>query len=81
MVKNKLSILFSIISLSCLAQNYIDYNKNGKQDIFENKDFSIEERVENLLNQMTFEEKQGQLLMDLGWQYYTRENKILILLL
>lgn len=75
MVKNILSILFSIISLSCLAQNYIDYNKNGKQDIFENKDFSIEERVENLLNQMTFEEKQGQLLMDLGWQYYTRENK------
>ncbi len=75
MIKNILFISFSIISLSCWGQNYIDYNKNGKQDIFENKTYSIEERVEDLLNQMTFEEKQGQLLMDLGWQYYTRENK------
>ena len=57
--------------------NYIDYNKNGKMDIFEDKTQSIDKRVDDLLSQMTKQEKQGQLLMDLGWQYYEREgNKI-----
>lgn len=79
MIKSILLSLFLITSFCCLSQNYIDYNKNGKQDIFENKTYSIEERVEDLLNQMTFEEKQGQLLMDLGWQYYTKENENIFL--
>lgn len=46
-------------------------------DIFEDKTQSIDKRVDNLLSQMTKQEKQGQLLMDLGWQYYERTgNKI-----
>ena len=72
-------ILLLSLSLGVSAQDFIDYNKNGKQDIFENSAYSIEERVENLLNQMTFEEKQGQLLMDLGWQYYQREASSIVL--
>ncbi|MBQ9255187.1 MAG: glycoside hydrolase family 3 C-terminal domain-containing protein [Bacteroidales bacterium] len=64
-------LLCSVLSYS---QTYIDYNKNGKKDIYEDPTQSIENRVEDLLNQMTFEEKQGQLLMDLGWQYYDIDN-------
>ena len=43
-------------------------------DVFEDSSQPIDKRVEDLLNQMTFEEKQGQLLMDLGWQYYERQD-------
>ncbi len=66
-------IILLLVS-TCQAQQYIDYNKNGKQDIFEDANKPISERVEDLLSQMSFEEKQGQLLMDLGWQYYQRQD-------
>ena len=71
-----LFILLFILLCNVLSyrQTYIDYNKNGKKDIYEDPTQSIENRVEDLLNQMTFEEKQGQLLMDLGWQYYDIDN-------
>ncbi|MBC8395366.1 MAG: glycoside hydrolase family 3 C-terminal domain-containing protein [Candidatus Marinimicrobia bacterium] len=38
---------------------YRDLNKNHKLDIYENRHASIEERVKNLLLQMTLEEKSG----------------------
>jgi len=63
-----------VYSQTTKQSNYIDYNKNGRMDIFEDKTKPIEDRVEDLLKQMNKEEKQGQLLMDLGWQYYEREG-------
>jgi beta-glucosidase len=36
---------------------WIDLNKNGKKDIYEDSKADIEKRVENLLSQMTLEEK------------------------
>lgn len=38
-------------------KGWIDFNKNGKMDIFENPKMLIEARVNNLLQQMTIEEK------------------------
>jgi beta-glucosidase len=38
---------------------YRDLNKNDRLDIYENRHAPIEERVENLLSQMTLEEKAG----------------------
>ncbi|MDO5760412.1 MAG: glycoside hydrolase family 3 N-terminal domain-containing protein [Bacteroidota bacterium] len=73
-MKKLIFFSFVFVGVVSMAQNFIDYNKNGKQDIFENPSYSIEERVEDLLKQMTFEEKQGQLLMDLGWEYYIRQG-------
>ncbi|MBR1626681.1 MAG: glycoside hydrolase family 3 C-terminal domain-containing protein [Bacteroidales bacterium] len=79
-------IIFTICLLAVLSsygqrtkkeKDYIDYNKNGKKDVFEDPLRPINERVEDLLQQMTFEEKQGQLLMDLGWQYYDRQNNLI----
>ena len=37
-----------------------DLNKNGKKDVYEDSKASIESRVENLLSQMTLEEKTNQ---------------------
>ncbi|MDO7172513.1 glycoside hydrolase family 3 N-terminal domain-containing protein [Mariniflexile sp. AS56] len=41
--------------------NWIDFNKNGAKDIYENREESIEKRVEDLLSQMTLEEKSCQM--------------------
>ena len=60
-----LFILFISISLFCQKKIYregwIDFNKNGKRDVFENPKAKIEDRIEDLLNQMTLEEKTVQM--------------------
>jgi beta-glucosidase len=63
------SILFIFLtSLSSFAQKttiynkgWIDFNKNGKKDIYEDPSQSIEKRVEDLLSQMTLDEKTCQM--------------------
>jgi beta-glucosidase len=42
-------------------KNYIDFNKNGKMDAFENPELEIEKRVDDLLSRMTMEEKTCQM--------------------
>lgn len=58
--------------------SYYDFNKNKKLDAYENSTLDIDTRVEDLLAQMTIEEKVGQLLTTLGWHMYKRvdDNKI-----
>lgn len=51
---------------------FYDLNKNGKMDIYENPTLSIDSRVEDILSQMTLEEKVGQMLTSLGWHMYER---------
>ncbi|MBT6004157.1 MAG: glycoside hydrolase family 3 protein [Prolixibacteraceae bacterium] len=41
------------------GRNFRDLNKNGKLDIYEDSNQDIEKRIENLLAQMTLEEKVG----------------------
>ncbi|MDR0427702.1 MAG: beta-glucosidase, partial [Dysgonamonadaceae bacterium] len=42
-------------------KDWIDFNKNGVMDVYENPKASIDDRVENLLSQMTMEEKTCQM--------------------
>ena len=42
-------------------KGWIDFNKNGKKDIYEDPSQSIEKRIDDLLSQMTLEEKSCQL--------------------
>lgn len=42
-------------------KGWIDFNKNGKMDVYENPAAAVDARVEDLLNQMTVEEKTCQL--------------------
>lgn len=46
------------------TQPYRDLNKNGKKDIYEDASQPIDTRVENLLSQMTLEEKAGQMFIN-----------------
>lgn len=42
-------------------KGWIDFNKNGKMDVYENPNAPLEERVQDLLNQMTMDEKTCQM--------------------
>ena len=66
----KSTILLGSVSLGFVAlaaepgiyhDGWIDLNKNGKQDVYEDAGQPIEARGADLLGQMTFEEKLGQL--------------------
>lgn len=46
---------------------WIDFNKNGEKDIYEDPKQPIEKRIDNLLQQMTFEEKTCQLATLYGY--------------
>ena len=48
-------------------QGWIDFNKNGVKDLFEDPTRSVDERVEDLLRQMTMEEKTFQLVTVYGY--------------
>jgi len=69
-MKNSLIALgvFSILLLLAFSAKEISYNKpiafrdlnkNGKMDLYEDKSQSVDARVEDLLKQMTVEEKAG----------------------
>jgi len=47
--------------------DYIDFNKNGKKDIFEDPKQPIEKRITDLLSQMTIDEKTAQLATLYGY--------------
>ena len=47
---------------SIYKHDWIDFNKNGRKDVYEDRKATIEERVQNLLSQMTMDEKTCQLV-------------------
>lgn len=48
-------------------QGWIDFNKNQRQDVFEDRSAPIEARIEDLLRQMTLDEKTAQLATLYGY--------------
>ena len=56
------------------GKGFRDLNKNGKLDPYENPAESVEVRLQDLLRQMTLEEKVGQLAHTLGWNYYEKDE-------
>ena len=74
---NKLKYILSIVLLlnACIASaqiniyhdDYIDFNKNGKKDIFEDPKQPLEKRITDLLSQMTIDEKTAQLATLYGY--------------
>jgi beta-glucosidase len=69
------------ISSSLLAQTksiynkgWIDFNKNGKKDIYEDPAQPIEKRIADLLSQMTLEEKTCQLATLYGYGRVLKEE-------
>lgn len=49
------------------AETYIDFNKNGRMDVYEDPSADVEDRIENLLAQMTLDEKTCQMVTLYGY--------------
>jgi beta-glucosidase len=52
---------------SIYKKDWIDFNKNGKKDIYEDRSKPVDQRVNDLLSQMTMEEKTCQLATLYGY--------------
>lgn len=88
MKRTALAILLLVLALSPSAANgkrksrkptiyhsgWIDFNKNGRMDVYEDPSRSIDERVEDLLSQMTLEEKSCQLVTLYGYGRVLRDS-------
>ncbi|MCR4857021.1 MAG: glycoside hydrolase family 3 C-terminal domain-containing protein [Bacteroidales bacterium] len=73
-------LLFLIfVPVRLLAQSFQDLNHNGRMDPYENWKLPVEKRVGDLLSQMTLEEKAGQLVMTMGWEYYEKTGNQYVL--
>lgn len=48
-------------------KSWIDFNKNGRMDVYENPEAEIEERITDLISQMTLEEKTNQMVTLYGY--------------
>lgn len=72
--------LFSLESASfaqhknIYQKNWIDFNKNGKKDVFEDPSQEIEKRIADLLSQMTVEEKTCQMATLYGYGRVLKEE-------
>jgi beta-glucosidase len=55
-------------------KGWIDFNKNGKMDVFEDSSQPIEKRVADLLSQMTVEEKTCQMATLYGYKRVLKEE-------
>lgn len=60
------SLLYSQQS-AIYKSGWIDYNKNGKKDIYEDRQQPVEKRIDDLLSRMTLEEKSCQMATLYGY--------------
>jgi beta-glucosidase len=64
----------SIAQKNIYHKGWIDFNKNGKMDVFEDPSQPIEKRIADLLSQMTVEEKTCQLVTLYGYKRVLKEE-------
>ena len=55
-------------------KGWIDYNKNGKKDVYEDPTTGIDERIDNLISQMTLEEKTCQMVTLYGYKRVLQDD-------
>src|SRR5689334_16304909 len=60
-------VLLQLGSSSIYQSGWIDFNKNGKKDLFEDPTAPTERRIDDLLAQMTLDEKTCQLATLYGY--------------
>src|SRR5258706_6123408 len=68
LISSLLSIVFCTAQDKNIYNNgWIDYNKNGKKDIFEDRRQPVDKRINDLLSQMTLDEKTCQMATLYGY--------------
>lgn len=79
----KLPLLLSLLGLALSAsaqqkniyhKGWLDFNKNGRMDVFEDPAQNIEKRITDLLSQMTIEEKTCQMATLYGYKRVLKDE-------
>lgn len=55
-------------------KGWIDFNKNGKKDVYEDPEQEVEKRLDDLLSQMNLEEKTNQLATYYGYKKVLKDS-------
>lgn len=55
-------------------KGWVDFNKNGKKDIYEDPEARIDDRIEDLLSQMTVDEKTCQMVTLYGYRRVLQDD-------
>ena len=61
-------VIYKIPRNSIYKKGWIDFNKNGVMDVYENPNAVLDDRIEDLLSQMNVEEKTCQMVTLYGYK-------------
>ena len=67
----KIPAVYKPVKSEMYKKGWIDFNKNGVKDVYEDPNASLDARIEDLLSQMTLEEKTCQMVT-----LYPRSRKL-----
>lgn len=67
-------IKYKIPKNDIYKKGWIDFNKNGKMDVYEDPNAKLEDRIEDLLNQMNLEEKTNQMVTLYGYKRVLQDD-------
>ena len=65
---------FTLPSNKMYKKGWIDFNKNGVKDIYEDPTADLDARIEDLLSQMTVDEKTCQMVTLYGYRRVLRDD-------
>ena len=68
------ALLLARTSADIYQNGWIDFNKNGRKDVYEDPNQPVESRARNLLGQMTVEEKTCQLVTLYGYKRILKDD-------
>lgn len=70
----KIPSVYKPVKKEIYHKGWIDFNKNGIKDIYEDPSAPIDSRIENLLGQMTMEEKTCQMVTLYGYKRVLKDD-------
>ena len=70
----KIPSVYKSVKKEIYHKGWIDFNKNGVKDIYEDPSAPLDSRIEDLLNQMTMEEKTCQMVTLYGYKRVLKDD-------
>lgn len=66
--------MYKLVKSEMYRKGWIDFNKNGVKELYEDPTASIDARVENLLQQVTLGEKSCQMVALYGYKRVLKDD-------
>lgn len=70
----KIPTVYKPVHTEMYKKGWIDFNKNGIKDVYEDPSATIDARIENLISQMTLEEKTCQMVTLYGYKRVLKDD-------